>query len=373
MQHKLSPYYGITNKCIVQNGYNRSAIYNLETGQHWFIDNKWETVFNELPLIDTKKLLKSRPDLTENELVEFLFSFVNEGVIRIIDEPLKSNYERIELNSDHSLKLKHLSITFRSELEMGIYAFLKLNPTEHLILSIGAINNETFPFLNTLTEDLVEKITLIIEPLIIEEDFLFELISQNPMIRTIYIDEQSPIKNQKIGFCEFKLKDRITRAGQPEIYINFDQFNGSSQYHTYFHKRVHIMANGDITDSHDSNRVFGNINDENFNEIIRSNSFQSIWKVKKNEIDVCNHCEFAPVCQDKRPLIRRSDGTWYSEIECEYNPYISKEKKDENYLSLEECGISSTPRGFRIGISAYLAAKAHIIGKEKRALRPYKG
>jgi hypothetical protein len=46
--------------------------------------------------------------------------------------------------------------------------------------------------------------------------------------------------------------------------------------------------------------------------------------------------------------IKRSKNNWYQELECNYNPYISKWKGEAGYRTLAESGVTSNEVEFRI-------------------------
>lgn len=373
MHQKLSPYYALNLNIKVQGGYNRSAIYNLESGQLWFIDNKWESVLNEYQFIDTKKILNSRLDISEREMTEFFSYLIKEKVLKIEKDPQKQIEPTFILPTSSSWKLRKLHVEFAPNFENKLIETLARYPTRHLTITFDRIDENSFSLIRRISEEMVESMSIIIDPIIIEEDLLFELVRQNGMIETIFIDKESPILPQRNGFCEFKHKPDSVDIYNPEIKITKETFQLTAKNHAYFHKSVFISAAGDIKQDQTAKKVFGNFLMDDLEEIIFTDEFKALWYVSKRKVDVCNHCEFARACIDRRPLTRRANDTWYSSIECTYNPYISKGKDDDNYLSLAECGIYSTPRSFRIEIGAYLAAKAHIIGKEHRARNPYKG
>lgn len=137
-----------------------------------------------------------------------------------------------------------------------------------------------------------------------------------------------------------------------EFYVNILFFSEANNYNVYFNRKLAIDNKGDLKNSLHSNHIFGNIFQpkEKIIDIICSSNFQRIWYSKKDITSVCKDCEFRYLCSYKEEPKERSDGTWFHDKECNYNPYICKWSHEDNYFSLEECGIISNYNYFEINM-----------------------
>jgi hypothetical protein len=109
-----------------------------------------------------------------------------------------------------------------------------------------------------------------------------------------------------------------------------------------------INKNGDILNYLGYKNTFGKVNTHNIEDIVFSSKFQKLWFVHKEQIDVCKDCEFRHICIDSREPLQRSDGTWYFQQECNYNPYICKWNYEDDFVSLNACGVCSTSNEFKL-------------------------
>lgn len=92
-----------------------------------------------------------------------------------------------------------------------------------------------------------------------------------------------------------------------------------------------------------------NIDDITASELLHRLNSEEPISLDRNKIDVCNVCEYRYICTNDHVLTQREENlTYYKELECEYNPFIGKWKSDSDYLSLNECGIQSTPEKLEI-------------------------
>lgn len=179
--------------------------------------------------------------------------------------------------------------------------------------------------------------------------FLIRRINSN-IKRQIILDGISKMFVEKI-----KRKDSIfiyeNKLNYDKLTYSINHYYEAQEYHTYFNKKVTIDEEGNILNDIKDKISFGNIryiqNFEQILEISKNKDFNKKWYLKKSEIDICKVCEFRFNCVDPRQPILREEGVFH-EIECNYNPYISKWEGEEGYKTLSECGVISNEKEFSI-------------------------
>jgi SPASM domain peptide maturase of grasp-with-spasm system len=107
------------------------------------------------------------------------------------------------------------------------------------------------------------------------------------------------------------------------------------KYNTCLHKKLSIDKNGNIKNCPFSEDIFGNILDDKFLETIELKSFQKLWKIKKDEIEVCKDCEFRYICTDCRIFLKKPENIFSQPLHCKYNPYIAKWEGEEGYIPVD--------------------------------------
>ncbi len=125
-----------------------------------------------------------------------------------------------------------------------------------------------------------------------------------------------------------------------EFIPNNQLFLESLNHHSYFNRKLYLNEHGVIKNASECKDIFGLIHEyKSFNkieEIIKSQSFQKYWNIKKDDCTICKDCEYRYMCIDNRLPFQAYDNNWYHKIECNYNPYIAKWKGDEGYITVEE-------------------------------------
>lgn len=59
--------------------------------------------------------------------------------------------------------------------------------------------------------------------------------------------------------------------------------------------------------------------------IVKSLGFQELWKIRKDDIEICKVCEFRYMCIDGRiPKRGERDRFWRHSSSCNYDPLMGK-------------------------------------------------
>jgi radical SAM protein with 4Fe4S-binding SPASM domain len=146
----------------------------------------------------------------------------------------------------------------------------------------------------------------------------------------------------------YNKKQVLKIRNENDLTINIKFFTESLQKNVFFNKKVYLSAIGEIKNSPYSEIVFGNIQENNLEQVINQDDFKILWNVKKDSMDVCKDCELRYCCNDNRNPKQRNEDQWYFEEECNYNPYINKWDFEEKYMNLINSGVKSSELGFII-------------------------
>lgn len=69
---------------------------------------------------------------------------------------------------------------------------------------------------------------------------------------------------------------------------------------------------------------FGSFKKENLQTVVSSKEFQRLWNVKKDDVKVCQDCEYRYVCTDCRAFIENPEDLHSKPLKCGYNPYTNE-------------------------------------------------
>lgn len=105
-------------------------------------------------------------------------------------------------------------------------------------------------------------------------------------------------------------------CAQTQFYVE------SKNYNNCLYRKLSIDVHGNIKNCPAMRDIFGSIyeSEEEVKRIFLSETFSSIWNVRKDLVDTCRDCEYRYACQDCR-CFRLTKDIYSKPRKCKYNPY----------------------------------------------------
>jgi hypothetical protein len=323
-------------------GYNRSLIYDLTRNDYFFIPNElFEIIATETNF-----------EIYNDEYKKILLD--NEIIFEIDIDDVQL-FPSLELKFEDPYDFTNLLID--SDLSVSCYEQFK----DALIFNLTILVNPSYSTLKISTSllDFIEHT----RPESIDIHFLkddFELnninldtIRKNAEVFNIYLynsrissDLRMYLKNHYIDLIEIPLSfEAYSKNVYPSKFsVNNDIFIEANSKNTYLNKKLYIDFKGDIKNSFNTEKLC-NISDINtFFELIRNPMLTKYWDITKESILICKDCEFRFMCVNPIKL-KKTGENWIYDIECNYNPYISKWSEEDDYLSLKSVGVNINSLG----------------------------
>lgn len=117
---------------------------------------------------------------------------------------------------------------------------------------------------------------------------------------------------------------------------NIKHFTESLLYNTCLNRKISIDANGEIKNCPSMQKSYGNIKNTTLEQALNKQGFKDLWDIKKNDIKICQDCEFRHICTDCRAYIDNPNDVYSHPVKCTYNPYLAKWKDEEGYVPIIE-------------------------------------
>ena len=201
--------------------------------------------------------------------------------------------------------------------------------------------------LESINTSIFHSIELILTNPDYNENSLIEILNHFPRIKSI-IAFNSPvykiISNKKIeqGVLAYYKDDinfdikHLNNNIKYYFTVNMNSFIEAKHYNLYYNKKVCIDSSGNLKNCLSNIDIFGNINKDKIGEIIKDKKFTSLWNIKKDNIKVCQDCEFRYMCNDPKIPKKYKTNIWEYKLECKYNPYLAKWNGEQGYLSIAQ-------------------------------------
>jgi len=176
-------------------------------------------------------------------------------------------------------------------------------------------------------------------------DKVSELIRDYPKIDNITVfcsPENIKVKlDEPMAFINFTTNsfDPKSTCGYVDLKffaISVDHFTESQQHNTCLNRKICIDSDGYIKNCPSMKHHYGHISDTTLAEAMEKPGFKDCWYIKKDDIDVCQDCEFRHICTDCRAFIKDPNNIYSQPAKCGYNPYIAKWQNEKGWISVEQ-------------------------------------
>lgn len=349
-------------------GYSRSLLIDTNNSNYWFIHNDYAHLFEKNPCIQLKNIQQHLPHHSEHDIKTCINLLLSEnlGFLSPISQKIKTN----PLQPSPSTALVH-TISVETSQKMPVLEVETINEcfgdyTAGTLVFHCLSTINLYTLLTHYSTSLAENIHLFLDYAHASAYDFKRLCKFAPKLKQITITESPREKTEKKENCYLiYLTSESDQLHRKYSLLQHQPLIPTWQtHHNYFNKRVHITQRGEVKNAFEARYSMGNILTEHLRNILQKKEFQAFWKITKNQIDVCNDCEFRAICIDRRILKKRANGTWFAKEECTYNPYIYKELGETNYLTLNQCGVYCRGQGFRMDVERFIEIRNRILTME---------
>jgi SPASM domain peptide maturase of grasp-with-spasm system len=330
------------SNCIPVKGYSRSAIYDLQRVKLDPIPNALQEILAEQQFCTKEEVLANYTKEDQPTILEYL-DFLDEKEYIFYCNPADiPSFPELQKKWDFPAIISNAVIEDAALLNLDIVQQLSALGVNTLVIiypsssiDIKKTAHDLRLFNDTFIDNLIIVLNSLHQPLFNE---LIDLFEQEARVSEVRLYNQR--KEEKQGKLRvipqpFSWKNDPIRL----IPSNIPTYTEAQDHHLFFNRKLFIGEKGEIKNSFDSSETYGHINNTRLQEAIETPGFKRLWKISKDQTDVCKDCEFRYCCLDKRIPLQRTDGSWFHAIPCDYNPYIAKWKEEQGYATLKESGV----------------------------------
>ena len=359
MYNNLNQHLLLFADCIISEGYLNNIIFDLTREQNSsFIPASYVNFINKCKDYTLNEIFSFHENESNilDEYVKFTldneYGFLCDRILVNSFPPISENLNSpeyidnciLELSNFEVVYLKKINFIFDQLIVNSVEIRIKLIEYSELIILLESFNSSSVESISLYVNEFKGEVIL---------NKLNELLKKHFRIKKVIICnsfENQLNTDSIIKFSKDSLSILVNKAFSPSNIINISYFIESQKVNPYYYKKMIIDYEGNIKNL---DKCFGRVDEikskNDILNIVQSLSFQSLWRVSKNNIQVCLDCEYKSVCFDTRkPYKENNSNKYYFKEECIYNPYIGKTKGEEGYLTLEESGVISNENGYSI-------------------------
>lgn len=128
-----------------------------------------------------------------------------------------------------------------------------------------------------------------------------------------------------IFFTKQKIKDQSSCGiiSANNFVINIPTFTESQKHNTCLNGKISIDINGEIKNCPSMTKSYGNVKNIKLKEALAKRNFKDVWNIHKDQIKVCQDCEFRHICTDCRAYIEDVNDIYSKPAKCSYDPYTA--------------------------------------------------
>ena len=106
-------------------------------------------------------------------------------------------------------------------------------------------------------------------------------------------------------------------------------FNESLKYNNCLNRKISLTTDGFLKNCPSLPLNYGHITNTSLIDVVHTNEFQFWWHIKKDDIKICNKCEFRYMCSDCRAFTIDSKDIYSKPAKCNYDPIILNKNEQE--------------------------------------------
>lgn len=335
----MTEYFALYANCIPVTGSKRSILCDLQ-----------RSTFHFIPNILAEKLLAERYFIVEQWMEEHNHEHdetISQYVSFLIDQEFGFITDEPELFPAMSTEwispayVTNAVIDRNGIPKITLSAIVtKLEAEGCIAIKINYSGRTTIDFIKTelrvFAESGIRSVTITFDKDYLSKKELTELFQLENRLHQIQVFNSINSTVEKISHKGIiRYSDRKQGIYYPkERYENFSIsipfFTESLHHHTFFNRKIFVDNKGEIRNL-PSGESFGNIESSNLRELISDKKFSRYFNIKKNELPVCNKCEFRNICQDNRIPYQDFQGKWQFKNPCGYNPDLMKWNDESGY------------------------------------------
>lgn len=325
--------------CQLVKGAQRAAICDLQRNKIYPIPSSLYELFEDSRQINFATLIKEyQNDPSSLSILKEYASFLTDNELGLwgqqpvdfIDLPKETISEnRIISNSiiDFGENTQHDLRKISQELTQLRCEYIELryfddsdNSLDKIIKDVSCFDNSSIRGLEILKR--ADKNLSPLEEFNYLKDICFRLTklviygaSENKVIATSdysVILTQEIIRNEQACGCV----DEFYCIAETSLFIE------SLHYNNCLNRKISIDKDGNIKNCPSMQKAYGNLSSgSSLVKTAQSIEFQSIWHIKKDDIEICKDCELRYVCQDCRAYISNESNIYSKPLKCSYDPY----------------------------------------------------
>lgn len=328
-------YFTLFANCVPVKGASRSIICDLQKGGYYYIPND---LYHLLLGIKGKRVeeIYSLYDSSEWPILDEYFDFLHEKKLGFFDLE-EDNFPSLNMEWDFPATISNAILdldetTFKAIDYKKFFDELCILGCRCLqIRAFKNISKETLEsILNFTINSRLREVRLVLK----FENELIEYLKTTLLYKHKRIEQVIVFGNDKafsdtiLGIPFIFLNRSLDESECGNICrnsfsVNLHHFTEALNFNTCLNRKISLDSLGNVKNCPSQQNGFGHISEVSLHEVILNEQFTQLWKLKKDDIEICRDCEYRYICTDCRIFIRNKQDKNSKPSKCTYDPYTA--------------------------------------------------
>ncbi|TAE69608.1 MAG: grasp-with-spasm system SPASM domain peptide maturase [Bacteroidetes bacterium] len=336
---KTQKYFKLFANCIPVKGFTRSLICDIQRGNIFFIPNDLMEIITNHKTKNLKQIFNIYGKVNK-KIIDDYFTFLiqNEYGFWCDSEDELDLFPDIDLTYYSPFEITNVIIDIDKNIG---YDFNNLITQLELLgcvdVQIRCFSCQELSYIDNLLSNFTNKRVKSIELVLkynenLNKQHYRELFDKHLRLSMLLLfganryEEINIIEgNSNIIFTTENIQNK-THCGvihQAYFTSNISTFTESQHHNTCLNRKISIDVDGEIKNCPSMTKSYGNIKDTTLAEALAKEGFKDMWHIKKDQIKVCQDCEFRHICTDCRAYLQDPNDLYSKPAKCSYDPYTA--------------------------------------------------
>ena len=306
----LNKYFIFSASCKAVDGVSRSLIIDYLRNELFFISNEYYQLLQELDRKKIEEVLEYIDEESKEFFLEFINFLITNELGFLVDN--LENFPKISTKIVESFPVKDAIIEIDESI-FDEFLFTKFCSD----LQIRVLSNSNYDFVEKILKITHNfnfnylELHLAFYNSAIDTSYLFKFIENFTFLSNIFIYDSpklsienliiqsdknySPMEFGKVYYLDYSFNGGSCCGiiNKENLSIqSVTQHNELTKFNGCLYKKVTIDRNGNIKNCPSINKTYGNIKYDSIKQIIEKEDFEKLGLINKDQIEVCNTCEF---------------------------------------------------------------------------------
>ncbi|MGB3467495.1 MAG: grasp-with-spasm system SPASM domain peptide maturase [Cyclobacteriaceae bacterium] len=319
--------------CLPVKGAIRSTICDIQRGKYYYVPNDLADILSSRK-VHLHTVYKEYGDENHDVLNQYFDYIISNELGFIDDDP--DVFPSLNMEWQTPSKITNAIVDLEQNMfDQSTYstAFEELSSFNCHSIQLRFFNGVELKWLEKLLTSFQETrfkdIKLVLKNLFTAEE-LKNLIEGFGRISEIILFASEQTKLIEIsGVSVIYIKDQdidasncgnICRGG---FSVNIEHYTESQEYNSCLNRKISIDQSGNIKNCPSQSFSYGNNSNTSLTEVLRNKNFKSLWSIKKDDIKICQDCEYRYICTDCRVFLEDANDQYSKPLKCSYDPYTA--------------------------------------------------